>query len=724
MKYYLFLKYELQLTSGRDPTVTEVAELVAEKVETIWKKASIPIVSHTRVLQMLRAFHDMYRKLLKPYKGRQNNSNYKKKLTDFAKRNESKLFDIAICKCSLSACSCQQVFKVPAEERDFLEDQRTVRLMYIGRVDIAMSKKKLKRMSRKAAAAAFQLRHTQITEESTQGQVNFSETSASENEDQDSKSESFSASAKMTQSTPVSHRTPVSQSTPETLLSSKPQKQMRLKLPNLAQICDRFGVSDRAGAAVATSVLQDVGLITEEDSSSIVDRNKLRRERKRKRIEVIKTKDNLQGLFFDGRKDKTLVIEQVESKTYRKTVTEEHVVLVHEPGSEYIGHIAPRSSTAADIVQSMTEYFDENSINLGTLVAVGCDGTATNTGCKGGAIRLIEKKINKPVQWLVCQLHANELPLRHLFTHLDGPTTGPRGFSGPIGKALQACETLPIVAFEKIESNFPYITCDDLSTDQAYLLDISQAVITGNCSNDLARRDPGKLNHSRWLTTANRILRLYVATTSPSAELKEMAMFIVKVYAPLWFLIKTKPSCKDGARHLWKTVSLSRYLPQKLKKVVDPVIQRNGYFAHPENLLLAVITDENPNMRELGIRRFLKSRQSKATRIRKFEIPKLNFQASNYIDLINWQKVALTPPPILSAYSNAEVEQLIKDGDQSALKFDRFPCHTQAVERCVKLVTEASSAVCGQQSRDGFIRSRIESRMKMPCFNSKKDYKI
>jgi len=53
-----------------------------------------------------------------------------------------------------------------------------------------------------------------------------------------------------------------------------------------------------------------------------------------------------------------------------------------------------------------------------------------------------------------------------------------------------------------------------------------------------------------------------------------------------------------------------------------------------------------------------------------------------------------------------------------------FPCHTQAVERSVKLVTEASIAVCGQTRRDGFIRSRIESHRIMPQFHSKKDFKL
>ncbi len=53
----------------------------------------------------------------------------------------------------------------------------------------------------------------------------------------------------------------------------------------------------------------------------------------------------------------------------------------------------------------------------------------------------------------------------------------------------------------------------------------------------------------------------------------------------------------------------------------------------------------------------------------------------------------------------------------------RYPCHLQAVERCVKLVTEATAAVCGNESRDGFIRSKITSRTVLPKFETKGQYR-
>jgi hypothetical protein len=52
-----------------------------------------------------------------------------------------------------------------------------------------------------------------------------------------------------------------------------------------------------------------------------------------------------------------------------------------------------------------------------------------------------------------------------------------------------------------------------------------------------------------------------------------------------------------------------------------------------------------------------------------------------------------------------------------------FPYYTQAVGRCVKMVTEASMTVTSQKARDGVIRTKIMSTTKMPSFDSKKQYK-
>ncbi|KAI6656229.1 hypothetical protein LOD99_1562 [Oopsacas minuta] len=84
------------------------------------------------------------------------------------------------------------------------------------------------------------------------------------------------------------------------------------QLRNLAIMCDRYQISDRAGAAIANAVLQDYGIITQEEGWQIIDRNKLRRSRfsVRKVLanEAHETINEISAIYFDGRNDQTGVL--------------------------------------------------------------------------------------------------------------------------------------------------------------------------------------------------------------------------------------------------------------------------------------------------------------------------------------------------------------------------------------------------------------------------------
>lgn len=386
-----------------------------------------------------------------------------------------------------------------------------------------------------------------------------------------------------------------------------------------------------------------------------------------------------------------------------------------------MGYITPTSGTSKCIEQAITDHFLERELSMECLLAVGCDGTNVNVGTNGGIIRLLEKRLNKPLQWIICLLHMNELPLRHLFVHIDGSTTGLQTFSGEIGKQLESCEKKSVVQFQPISAELPELLIENMSSDQKYLYRIVSAVITGIFPEDLKNKSPGKMSHARWLIRANRILRLYVSIEVPSENLTILATYIVKVYAPTWFSIKIHPTCKDGARYLWKLISASRYLSTELKAIIDPVIQRNSYFAHPENLFLAMLTDPQKHIRELAARRILKARNKKTSKVRLFKLPNINFNASSYIDLIDWQQ-NITEPPILKTISDGNIQLFVEQKGEGDICLLRLPCHTQAVERAVKTVTEASSTLCYKSDKEGFIKAQIESRRVMPKFDSKKDF--
>lgn len=155
-----------------------------------------------------------------------------------------------------------------------------------------------------------------------------------------------------------------------------------------------------------------------------MDRFKLRRtkERVRAQLKQLNKTNSVVCLAFDGRKDETMLIENIKGRNYRRVVKEEH-----EPGGQYLGHISTKNSTASHIATEILKYFQRTDIDT-NFDAILCDGCPTNTGKKSGIIKTLE--LNRPLQWMVCQFHTNELLLNHLFKSLDGPTNSDTGFTG------------------------------------------------------------------------------------------------------------------------------------------------------------------------------------------------------------------------------------------------------------------------------------------------------
>lgn len=715
MKHYLFVRQQLKITSNKEPSFKDISDCVVSHVMNVWKRASIPTVSEKRIYDMLKSYHSKYLKMKKLVEVRKSEKNLQK-LKDFQTQAEKKLFDASACKCEdFELCSCSQLSKVPLEEREFLIDQRTTRKMVIGSVDALLTAKMKKKTQRKLTDI-LRLHHSEpvpstskeTTDNLDQSYMSLSIVSSSTDSSDNSSSSEFEPS-----------------STTVRRLDTR-EKMQRVSLDSLAVMSDKTGVSDRAAATIASAVLEGAGLVNKCDSSLVVDRNKVRRARKRARSEVqenMKLLKPLESIYFDGRKDTTKIGEIVESKQYVRFAQEEHVVLLQEPGSLYIGHLTPIAGSASCISFSIIDYLQSHNIDTSSIVAVGCDGTAVNTGHRGGVIRLLEEKLNRPLHWFVCLLHANELPLRHLISHYDGQTSGPSSFTGPIGKHLSDCEKLPVIEFNPIPSETIELDSLDLSTDQAYLLQLYRAVASGECSSQLALMKPGKIHHARWLTTASRILRLYISTESPSSQLLEIVNFIMAVYVPVWFSIKMNPSASNGAKHLFSMITKSRSLSDESRNIVHQVLQNNAFFAQHENLLIAMIHDESPAIREIGYRRIIKARENPVHRntIRKFQQPKLLFHATAFHLMIDWQNIQLTEPPLTRRVSSEDIMSLIKSKEKPSALPD-FPCHTQAVERHIKLVTQASKSVVGAAARDGFIRNQIEGRKKLPKFETKKQY--
>ena len=184
-------------------------------------------------------------------------------------------------------------------------------------------------------------------------------------------------------------------------------------------------------------------------------------------------------------------------------------------------------------------------------------------------------------------------------------TSGPKSFKGPLGQAVAGdIHRQPVAEFQPIPTSplpeIPDQVAADLSTDQRLLLRYSQAVAAGTVSPELARAKPGPLNHSRWLTLAIRVLVLYTRTSEPIDSPVSVATFVQKVYAPMWFHIKARPAFVCGAVHLFRAMQLVKMQPKKVQNAAKGAVQRNAYFAHPDNLIATMISDTDSAVKARG----------------------------------------------------------------------------------------------------------------------------
>ena len=174
-------------------------------------------------------------------------------------------------------------------------------------------------------------------------------------------------------------------------------------------------------------------------------------------------------------------------------------------------------------------------------------------------------------------------------------------------------------------------------------MEIPKAVTAGEVSQSMSSKFPGNLNHSRWVATANRVLRLYVATQDPTRNLSDVENYVMVGYVPLWFKLKYSPSVRDGAKHVFSTIRKVMQLGHRLQENVLPVVHRNVYFAHLENILLS-----KPPVRELGWRKILivRNESNKLDKyIRDFSLPDINTNADEYYLMIDWKTTRITEAP-------------------------------------------------------------------------------
>lgn len=334
LKHFLFLRRK-NLNCDK----FEHIEQTAQSIENIWRKTKIPVIKSKSIYNKLTRLNNGYTAVFK----NSSKPNFNSIASEYLEKTENELFDIAICSC-IEKCTCSYSFKVPIKDRPFLSDQRGQRNMFLDPNTIVntpmssnISSPKPKRNKKDNA----QTTHVPVTERATK---------------------------------------------------SKDVVTKNLRLTNTVREMQRNNISPQVGATLFNAALKDIKAGAKENA---VDRNKLIREMqkfnsKAEEEHLFKIKETIAnvkffGLYFDGKKDRTNVLQiDTNGRKHQRQETEDHYTLVIQPGNHFYTHVTPSKSDAASIANCIWNKLRSDSIDFEKLMFAGSDGTVTNTGYLNG----------------------------------------------------------------------------------------------------------------------------------------------------------------------------------------------------------------------------------------------------------------------------------------------------------------------------------------------------
>ena len=97
---------------------------------------------------------------------------------------------------------------------------------------------------------------------------------------------------------------------------------------------------------------------------------------------------------------------------------------------------------------------------------------------------------------------------------------------------------------------------------------------------------------------------------NPPENLKTVVRFIIRIYVPTWFELKSNPKCTDAPRIMLKAWKKYNELPQWIQDIVMPIVLGGSHWFHPENVKLAMLADSRREVRRKAIDLILEDRKN------------------------------------------------------------------------------------------------------------------
>ena len=121
-----------------------------------------------------------------------------------------------------------------------------------------------------------------------------------------------------------------------------------------------------------------------------------------------------------------------------------------------------------------------------------------------------------------------------------------------------------------------------------------------------------------------------------------------------------------------------------VKKIVLPYVNSSAWFAHPEHILLALLSSQEESERHFAVKKILNEIRGEDgigdCSVRVYKVPEINWSAPKIQNLIDWKTTPLSEPAVTTSMSADEIRECL----DHPLELPDWPCHGQAIERTVK----------------------------------------
>lgn len=372
---------------------------------------------------------------------------------------------------------------------------------------------------------------------------------------------------------------------------------------DVVEALDICQVTYRKSVAIIAAITSALG----HDLQTII-LNKSSFNRKRKAIRKKKA-ENIKDLY--KQKDIKFVEGLWDSKIIRnknRKKIDRLPVLVSNNGEDKISDV-PALKNGKGVTQAEAIYDALYKWGLlDKLEAVCCDTTNSNLGCRAGAAKILEIKLEKSLLCLPCRHHMLELVLAAAYKTKMPSSREP---DVTIFKVFREnLDTIDMTRFNSGVTDINPLLKDEIPTIKAFihkflneqlprtdykeLLELC-LMFLGTDQKIQFRRTAG-CHHARWMAKAIYSLKMYLLRESrelplPEANLFSFCQFIVFVYIRAWYTCPVSVSAPNNYLQLIKKLDSYKTIDENISKATMSKISNHLWYLSPEYSSLAFFDD-------------------------------------------------------------------------------------------------------------------------------------